>query len=1001
VDGGAATSPIFETSRLHSFGSATYDTCVPGGSDQRVDLFWSDPLGASSNDYDLFVLDPTGTTLWSYSNNYQTGTQNPYESVGSLTNGSRIVIVKYNGAARFIHLSTGRARLSISTSGATVGHSAAIDAFSVAAIDQHSAYPNPFTGGAANPFQSFSSDGLRHVFFYADGSAITPGDFSSTGGTIRQKPDIAAADGVSTDVPGFGSFYGTSAAAPHSAAIAALLLSYAPTASPAKVRTILTGTALDVNPLGVDRDTGYGIVMAYQALAAIPTNSLCYSATVASGFEYTNTQSTVYATATGAPSSPSCIYNFGSGVWYQYTAPASGTLEVDTIGSDFDTALGLYSGFCGSLTQLACDDDSGGNLTSKITYPVTAGTTYLILAGGYNSYSGNLVFHLLLNLSGSTVAIDASDTGWYDSTGSHTTGNANYIAGEYGALDYRDYFVFPVPALNGFTIASAELLINSYTNYNSVGSSLALQLNGVTTSIPVLEAGGTGLTGIYNDLGNGTIYGSQAIPVSASGSIVSIPLNAAFVNAAMAAAGGEVAVGGSITSLVGTNQMYLFAFSQGFPGDVRLQLTYAPSAIVNVSDLGWYDDTGYNSPLNTDYFVGHNGTNNYHNFFVFPVPSLGGSIVKAELLVKTYTVISPTGVLTYLLRDASTPIPTLEAGGTGLTGVYNDLGSGAVYAVRDISVSESGMTAIVPLNGDFIAAAEAVRGGQIALGGSVATPTNGEYSFGFSSGNPTDARLRLTFGNQVWLTTTNRGWYDSTGSHFAGNANYVAGEFASNAISYRNFFVFDLPALSGQIVNAQLLLESFTNTSPLGVQSYALHDVTTPIANLLAGGSGLTGIYADLGDGAAYGGRNIYDSEGGTVTAIPLNSLLQNAVVTAPGSRIALGGAITTLAPLPSTSTEDLFAFSNDGFATDTELFLGFMSGNPSSPILVPPFKHFANGQFEFGVSGSASSYEIDVSSDLQNWDVLGTLTMTNPVSIFLDTTASPGPRFYEARFIP
>jgi hypothetical protein len=106
------------------------------------------------------------------------------------------------------------------------------------------------------------------VFFNQDGSAITPGNFSSTGGAIRQKPDIAAADGVSTDVPGFQPFFGTSAAAPHAAAIAALLWSYAPGLTPAQIRTVLTGTALDVNPVGVDPDTGYGVVMAYPVLQA-------------------------------------------------------------------------------------------------------------------------------------------------------------------------------------------------------------------------------------------------------------------------------------------------------------------------------------------------------------------------------------------------------------------------------------------------------------------------------------------------------------------------------------------------------------------------------------------------------------------------------------------------------------------------------------------------------------------------------------------------------------
>jgi len=267
ADGGPAVWPIPEGGRIHSFGPANHDTCT-GGYDLRVDLWWADPLGASTNDYDLFVLDSNGVSVVESSMNTQNGFQDPYESVGALTNGNRIVIVKVSGDARFLHLSTGRGQLSIATAGTTGGHSSAVNAFSVAAIDQHSAYPNPFSGMGNNPFEQFTSDGPRRIFFNADGSAITPGNFSGTGGLVRQKPDIAAADGVSTDAPGFGSFYGTSAAAPHAAAIAALLRSYQPSLTPSQIRAILTSTALDVDPPGADRDTGYGIVMAYPTLLA-------------------------------------------------------------------------------------------------------------------------------------------------------------------------------------------------------------------------------------------------------------------------------------------------------------------------------------------------------------------------------------------------------------------------------------------------------------------------------------------------------------------------------------------------------------------------------------------------------------------------------------------------------------------------------------------------------------------------------------------------------------
>jgi len=266
VDGGPAGAPIPEAGRVHSFGATNYNVLTSSGF--TVDLFWADPLGASTNDYDLFLLDSTGSTVVSSSMNRQTGTQDPYERIGG-SSGQRIVIVKYSGAARFLHLDTQRGRLSIPTAGATVGHSAATNAYSVAAVNVASAFPNAFSGGSTNPVETFSSDGPRHVFYQADGTPITPGNFLSTGGAIRQKPDIAAADGVVTTLrsgSGLNPFFGTSAAAPHAGAIAALIWSYNPALTPSQIRSLLTSTALDIGPAGIDRDSGAGIVMAYQAL---------------------------------------------------------------------------------------------------------------------------------------------------------------------------------------------------------------------------------------------------------------------------------------------------------------------------------------------------------------------------------------------------------------------------------------------------------------------------------------------------------------------------------------------------------------------------------------------------------------------------------------------------------------------------------------------------------------------------------------------------------------
>src|SRR5262249_38735351 len=153
-----------------------------------------------------------------------------------------VVIVKYSGAGRFLHLNIFRGVLSQGTSGVTKGHTAATNSFCVAAVDAATAFPGAFTGGPANPVETFSSDGPRRIFFQADGTAITPGNYSSSGGAVRQKPDIAAADGVSTSVSFFKPFYGTSAAAPHAAAIAGLIWSYNHALTPGQLRNLLTST---------------------------------------------------------------------------------------------------------------------------------------------------------------------------------------------------------------------------------------------------------------------------------------------------------------------------------------------------------------------------------------------------------------------------------------------------------------------------------------------------------------------------------------------------------------------------------------------------------------------------------------------------------------------------------------------------------------------------------------------------------------------------------------
>jgi hypothetical protein len=264
-DGGSLVTSTGTLSHVHAFASGVVGNQITYGS-RFINLFWSDPLEASNNDYDLYVVDIYGN-IYAKSDNLQDGTQDPYEQISTSSDytGLFIIINKYAGADRFLHLSTNQGRIKYSTHGDTKGHCTVENAFGVAAVSAH-LKTTPFTG--AESLETFSSDGPRRIFYDSNGTAITPGNFSSTGGKVRIKPDITAADGVACATPNFNPFNGTSAAAPHAGAVTALLLSANKNASLTKIRSVLTKTALP-SPSAWNENAGYGIIMADKSLTAL------------------------------------------------------------------------------------------------------------------------------------------------------------------------------------------------------------------------------------------------------------------------------------------------------------------------------------------------------------------------------------------------------------------------------------------------------------------------------------------------------------------------------------------------------------------------------------------------------------------------------------------------------------------------------------------------------------------------------------------------------------
>jgi hypothetical protein len=270
VDSGASIPALSGAGLIHSFAGSSSDQ-LTANAPSVVSLKWSDPLGGSGNDYDLYILNSTLTSVFDFSADVQDGNDDPVEITGAAFTNERIVVTLFSGATRALRVDTHRGRLSISTAGSVFGHNGGGSSISVAATDVRPVGGGTFTGGPANPVETYSSDGPRRIFYQPNGTPITPGNllFGTGGGVSLQKPDITAADCGVTTTPGFFTFCGTSAAAPHAGAIAALLMSLPNAPSGGQVQTAMSDTALDIEAAGVDRDSGVGIVMANAAATAL------------------------------------------------------------------------------------------------------------------------------------------------------------------------------------------------------------------------------------------------------------------------------------------------------------------------------------------------------------------------------------------------------------------------------------------------------------------------------------------------------------------------------------------------------------------------------------------------------------------------------------------------------------------------------------------------------------------------------------------------------------
>jgi Subtilase family len=257
---------------------------VPQGARFAISFQWDSPFASvcpgcpgSPNDLDIYVFNDPPTTVLAGSTSINTGGDavevfgfgNP---PGSGATAFNIMITQLDGPApqliKYVRVGGGNVTITeFDTRSSTLyGHANAAGAAAVGAAFYRD---TPAFGVLPPVLAPSSSAGPTPILFDTAGNRLAIPQ-------IRPKPEIVAPAGTNTtffgvdvEPDGFPNFFGTSAAAPHAAASAGLMLQAVPNATPDTVYVLLAGTALDIGPPGFDFDSGFGLIQADGALAAL------------------------------------------------------------------------------------------------------------------------------------------------------------------------------------------------------------------------------------------------------------------------------------------------------------------------------------------------------------------------------------------------------------------------------------------------------------------------------------------------------------------------------------------------------------------------------------------------------------------------------------------------------------------------------------------------------------------------------------------------------------
>jgi hypothetical protein len=336
-------------------------------------LQWDSPFFSvggtgTTNDVDVYIFNAAATQVLRAATTNNIASGDPVELLNFVNSGAtavdvNIMIVASAGPnpGRIKYVLAGGNSVVIqqgaTNSGTIYGHANARGAAAVGA-----AFYQQTPQFGVNPpiLESFSSGGTTPILFDTAGTQLGTPD------PRANKPLIVAPDGVDTtffgtdvDRSGFPNFFGTSAAAPHAGAVAALILQAAPTITPGQLLTALESTALDMGTPGFDNDSGFGLIQADAALMWVGNFQPLVAAVLPSSRSVlVGTAATAFATIinAGSGTATGCSLAPGTGLAatfaFQTTDPATNHVT-GTANTPVDIPPGAAQSFVFAFTPSA------------------------------------------------------------------------------------------------------------------------------------------------------------------------------------------------------------------------------------------------------------------------------------------------------------------------------------------------------------------------------------------------------------------------------------------------------------------------------------------------------------------------------------------------------------------------------------------------------------------------------------------------------------------------